>query len=127
MTGEAEHLEVFLAVVTAVENGDPVMDLERTLASRAPADLAAPAPSRDECPPARVGERRHSGSGIVGVPQLNPIRTFPDHWRGGAGLPVRAPQAKSDEIIGSVWSVLADAKETQGPRPLQSTAFAGSA
>ena len=93
MTGETEHLEVFLAVVTAVENGSFVMDLERARASRASADLAASAASGDERAPTRVGERLYSSSGVVGISQLNPERTLPDHWRGRAALPIRALQA----------------------------------
>lgn len=127
MAAEAQHLEIVLAVVTTLEDGNLVMYLEGSLLAAGPAELATAAASGDERPAPRLGEWPDRGPFVVGVAKPHPQAAPADQWRARSGTSIRAFETEHHQVGSRVRSRLLDAKDLQRPRPLQPARLAGAA
>src|SRR5207249_533219 len=84
MTGDAQHHEVLVRVVAALEQAEAVVDVELPLCAVDAADLAATAPLGDESLPAGRGQGERAGAPVGGSHPL-PQGALAEQWGEGAG------------------------------------------
>src|SRR5438093_5610383 len=117
MTGDAQHHEVPVRVVAALEQAEAVVDVELPLCAVDAADLAATAPLGDESLPAGLGQGERAGGPVVRGSHPLPQGALAEEWGEGAGRVTRAGGAKGDEGCrgGSAGLVAAGAIKRPGP------------
>ena len=100
VAGEAQHEQVVLRVVAALENPDQVMDIELALRAWCAASLAPTTAHRDQPSATRRGEPGGSGSAVVGVAQALAKRGLGKQWRESPRSSRRARAAEHAQVGG---------------------------
>jgi len=113
MASEAEHLQVVLAVMSTLEYGKLVVDLQGSLATRDPTGLAATAARRDQGAAPSRRERLHRCSPVVSAAHpLSDTTTSHQRRRGIEAVP-RASGAQRYQVGGVVGAILPDAEQVE--------------
>ena len=123
MAHMAEDLEVVLPIVTAPQDGNPVVNLEDPAGPACAAQLTGAASGSDQGAAATVGEELHPGAAVVGGPHSISRGPRADHRRerslaaGGTGA------AQHDQVGRGASRGLVDPEDVQGPAPVEATAL----
>jgi len=126
MAGEAEHQQVVLAVVAALDDAKPVMDVELTLRAGRSTVLAVTAASSDQPAAAGRGELGRSGAAIVGLAEALARRGLAEQGREGAGEAGRTGAAADVQVGGGSRTGFVDSEEVEDPGPFQAARLARS-
>jgi hypothetical protein len=126
VAGEAEHRQVVLRVVAALQDAKQVVDIELPLGGGHPAGLAAIAAGSDQPAAAGSSELGSPGAAIVGLAESLAKGGLAENGREGAAEAARARAAEDAQVGRGSWSRLVDGEEVENPRPFQTAGFAGS-
>jgi len=127
MAHEAQHHQVLLRVVAALQHPEHVVDIQLAVDPAHPADLASPTADGDQPPPPRGREAGGAGAPVVGV--ANPVAqgALGDVQSEGAGAIGGARPAHGRKVGCGRGQALIDQEEVERPRPLEAAALAGPA
>jgi choline dehydrogenase len=125
VAGEAEHEQVVLRVVAALQDAKHVVDIELPLGGGHPAGLAAIAAGSDQPAAAGRGELGSPGAAIVGLAESLAKGGLAENGREGAAEAPRARAAEDAQVGRGSWSCLVDGEEVENPGPFQPAGLAG--
>ena len=126
VAGEAEHEQVVLRVVAALQDAKHVVDIELPLGGGHPTGLAAIATGSDQPAAAGSSELGSPGAAIVGLAESLAKGGLAENGREGAAEAARARAAEDAQVGRSSWSCLVDGEEVENPGPFQPADLAGS-